>query len=395
MQEPPKTILFVHNSNDLYGADIVLFNLIQALDRREFRPVVVLPKDVRRIGRLSVKLEAIGIPCRFLALGVLRRRYLTILQIVPFLAELIYATAALCALIRREKVDIIHTNTLTVLASPFAARLTNRPHIWHIHEIIPGGAGFRKVLHWILTHLSSRIVAVSNAVRGHILLDQPRKACRIETIHNGIDLALFLPRGCGPETVRDELNIPDQALVIGMIGRVSGWKGQPVFAEASAKISTECPELYFVAVGGTFDNEQGRMAAFRKQVESLKLKNFRICDYRQDVPAVLRAFDIFVLPSILPDPFPTVIIEAMAAALPVIASGCGGVPEMVTPGLTGILVPPGDAGALALAIRRLIRDDSGRAAMGEAARRQAETKFQLTRFVRQFESTYRSVLKSA
>ena len=85
----------------------------------------------------------------------------------------------------------------------------------------------------------------------------------------------------------------------------------------------------------------------------------------------------------------------MAAALPVIAANCGGVPEMVIPGLTGILVPPGDPGALASAIQRLIRDDSGRAAMGEAARRQAETKFQLTRFVRQFERTYRSVLKSA
>jgi glycosyltransferase involved in cell wall biosynthesis len=394
MQEPPKTILFVHNSNDLYGADIVLFNLIEALDRKEFRPIVVLPKDVRHIGRLSVKLEAIGIPCRFLALGVLRRRYLTLLQIGPLLVELVRATAVLCALIRREKVDIIHTNTLTVLASPFAARLMNRPHIWHIHEIIPGSTGPRKVLHWMVTHLSSRIVAVSNAVRGHILLDQPKKACRIETIHNGIDLSLFLPRGCDRETVRNELNIPDQALVIGMIGRVSGWKGQSMFAEASSKISTEHPELYFVAVGGTFDHEQGPMATFRKQVESLQLKNFRICDYRRDVPAVLRAFDIFVLPSTLPDPFPTVVMEAMAAGLPVIAADGGGVPEMVIPELTGILVPPGDADALASAIRRLIRDDSCRAAMGETARRQAETKFQFTRFVRQFECTYRSVMKS-
>ena len=394
MREPPKTILFVHNSNDLYGADMVLFNLIQALDRKEFRPIVVLPRDVRHIGRLSVKLQAIGIPCRFLALGVLRRKYLTPLQAGPLLAALVYATAALCALIRREKVDIVHTNTLTILASPFAARLMNRPHIWHIHEIIPGKAGPRKLMHWIVTHLSSRVVAVSNAVRGHILADQPSKACSIETIRNGIDLSLFLPRGCGRETVRHELNIPDQALVIGMIGRVSAWKGQSVFAEASSKVSTEHPGLYFVAVGGTFDNQPGRMAAFQEQVESLNLTNFRICGYRQDVPAVLRSFDIFVLPSILPDPFPTVVMEAMAAALPVIAADCGGVPEMVIPGLTGILVPPGDAGALAAAIGKLIRDHSARAAMGEAARRRAETNFQLTPFVRQFERTYRSVLKS-
>lgn len=395
MQEARKTILFVHNSNDLYGADIVLLNLIQALDREAFRPIVVLPKDVRHIARLSVQLDAVGIPCRFLTLGVLRRRYLTITRIVPLMVEMICATAALCALIRREKVDIVHTNTLTVLASPLAARVMHRPHIWHIHEMIPGRAGPRRALHWMVTHLSSRIVAVSNAVRSHILFDQPRQAGGIETIHNGIDLSPFLTRGCGRDSVRKELDIPDQALVIGMIGRVSAWKGQSVFAEAAATISIKHPELYFVAVGGTFDNEQGRMAVFHKQVESLKLKNFRICDYRQDIPAVLRAFDIFVLPSILPDPFPTVVMEAMAAALPVVAADCGGVPEMVIQEVTGILAPPGDAGALAAAIQRLIRDDSGRAAMGEAARRHAEAHFQLTRFVRQFECTYRSILNSA
>ncbi len=392
MQERPKTILFVHNSNDLYGADIVLFNLIKALDRKEFHPIVVLPEDARHIGRLSIKLEAIGIPFRFLPLGVLRRKYLTILRIGPMFAELVYATTTLCALIRREKVDIVHTNTITVLASAVAARLMNRPHIWHIHEIIPGTNGPRKALHWIATHLSHRIVAVSDAVRNHILSNQPGAACKIETIHNGIDLSPFLPQDCSRGSVRNELDIPDQALVIGMIGRVSRWKGQAVFAEAAAKISAEHAELYFVAVGGVFDYEEGYMDAFRKRVELLNLKNFRICDYREDIPAVLRSFDIFVLPSILPDPFPTVVIEAMASALPVIASACGGAPEMVDSGLNGILTPPGDAGALASAMQRLVRDDAGRAAMGQAARRRAETKFQLTRFVRQFESTYRSVL---
>ena len=395
MQEHPKTILFVHNSNDLYGSDIVLFNLIQALDKTEFRPIVVLPEDARRIGRLSAKLETIDIPYKFVPLGVLRRRSLTIRWIGPMCTELIYAIGALCILIHRERVDIVHTNTVTVPAAAFAAVLMNRPHIWHIHEIIPEKAGSRKMLHWVVAHLSSRIVAVSNAVRSHILLDQPRKVEKIEVIHNGIDLSPFMSQECGRGSVRDELNMSNQALVVGMIGRVSQWKGQSVFAEAAARIVAEYRELYFVAVGGVFDNQQEYMTVFQRQVESLNLKNFRICDYRQDIPEVLRSFDIFVLPSILPDPFPTVVIEAMASALPVIASECGGVSEMVVPGLTGILVPPGDVGALASAIQRLVLDDAGRVAMGEAARRRAKTEFQLARFVRQFERTYRSVLPHA
>ncbi len=385
------TILFVHNSNDLYGADVVLLNLIRGLDRKQFRAIVALPADVRHINRLSAKLEALKIPFYFLPLGIIRRRYLTVRGILRLLADLGRGIVALNSLIRRERVDIVHSNTLTVMAGPIAARLSGRPHIWHIHEIVSTQGPSRKVLHWIAAHVGGQLVTVSDAVRKHILLDQPRAGAIIKTIHNGIDLSPFLEAESGTR-VRQELGIPNEALAIGTVGRVSHLKGQFLFAEAAHKVLARYPDVYFVAIGGVFDNEFHHMAALKDLVASLSIKNFKICDFREDVAAAMAAFNVFVLPSILPESFPTVIIEAMASGLPVIAAETGGVPEMVVPGKTGILFHPGEVDELESAILCLIRDEAARKAMGLAARERAVEAFRLSRFAHEFEELYGSLL---
>jgi glycosyltransferase involved in cell wall biosynthesis len=386
-----KTILFVHNSNDLYGADIVLLNLLRGLDKTRFRTIVVLPRDVRHIDLLSKKLSADGIEFSFLPLGILRRKYLKPRRIAPYLFDLLRGILALCSLIRREKVDIVHSNTLTVLAGPVAARLCGRPHVWHIHEIVPDKGRARRVLHALAARLSTRVVTVSDAVRRHILEDQPQAASKIVTIHNGIDLAPFGPSDAERRRIREDLQVPADAVLIGMIGRVSRWKGQAVFADAAAETLRAGANVHFIAVGGVFDDERQFMDAFKEKVKSLGIDRFRICDFRQDVPALLASFDVFVLPSILPDPFPTVLIEAMASGLPVIASACGGVPEMVVAGQTGFLVPPGDASAFAKAMRQLAGDADLRNRMAAASRTHALAAFQLVRFVSEFENLYASL----
>lgn len=389
-----KTILFVHNSNDLYGADIILLNLIQGLDRRRYRAIVVLPEDVRHINRLSARLEVVGISYRFLPLGVIRRKYFGAWKIWKCLLDMIRGVAILCVMIRKENIDIVHSNTLTVYAGAIAAKLTGRPHVWHIHEISTSGKWARTTLHAIVRYLSDQIVVVSDAVRRHILQDEPQAAGKVRTIHNGIDL---LPYTCGrnTHTFREELDIPEDARVVGMVGRVSRWKGQSIFVEAARNILKEVPDVYFLAVGGVFDKERQYMEAFRRLVASYRMDRFKICDFRQDIPSVLAGLDIFVLPSILPDPFPTVIIEAMAAGLPVIGSDCGGVPEMIVNGETGILVKPGDPDALAGAITSLLNNPEETERMGANARAQALKAFQIDRFVREFETIYDELVEAS
>jgi len=385
-----KTILFVHNSNDLYGAEVILLNLLRGLDRSRYRILVALPEDMQHLNQLSVCLEEAGIPCLFLPLGVLRRRYCRPRYILRYAFEVLRGTFALVRLIRSEGVDLVHTNTLTVFSAVFAARITGRPHLWHVHEI--STSGLRRLLHWLCTHLSQQVVTVSDAVRRNILKDQGWAANRVRTIRNGIELEPYLVPRDGT-AVRRELGIPSGALVVGMVGRVSRWKGQPVFVEAARQILSHRPDLYFVAVGGVFDNEHQYMDAFQKLVSSYGLRNFRICDFRQDIPQVLAAFNLFVLPSTEPDPFPTVIIEALASGLPVLGANHGGVPEMIEAGIDGMLVRPGDAGDLAAAILTLIDDPMRLIRMGICARERARRQFQLSDFVKEFEAVYDLIIR--
>ena len=110
------------------------------------------------------------------------------------------------------------------------------------------------------------------------------------------------------------------------------------------------------------------------------------------MPDVFAAFDIFVLPSILPEPFGLVVIEAMAAGKPVVATAPGGPSETVVDGETGYLVPPSDASAIARALEELLADPQKRMSMGEAGRRRACEVFALPRYVAEFEQLYETIL---
>src|SRR5579859_375982 len=130
----PARVLFVHPSDELYGSDLSLLNMLRGLDRARFEPLVALANDVTYEGALSRELAAAGIECRHVDLAVARRQYLTPLGLAGFLRRLRAASRLLAQLIRDEGVELVHTNTLAVWSGALAARRTRRPHIWHIQE---------------------------------------------------------------------------------------------------------------------------------------------------------------------------------------------------------------------------------------------------------------------
>ncbi len=384
----PANILFVHNNNDLYGADAFLLEIIKRLDRRRFCPIVVLPEDVRHINRLSVELEKNGIEYKFLRLGVMRRKYFTPLRILQYFADLLMGVFALAALIRRRKVAAVHSNTITVVAGALAALLTRTPHLWHIHEIIVDPAWMRRAMHWLVPRMSRVVVCVSNAVRNHISADNPARAHKLQVIHVGIDAERFSAKAAS-ERIRAEFGIDQEAALVGMVGKVCRWKGQLVFASAARRVLERFPQTHFLAVGGVFDKEQYYMDRFRSEVQRLGVAHaFHIADFRKDIRDVMDAFDVFVLPSTQPDPCPAVVLEAMAAGKPVIATAHGGPLEIVVHGETGYLVPPNDAEELAARINELLETPHVRKAFGEAARRRVQQHFHIRRFMIEIESLY-------
>ena len=384
----PRTILLVHNNNDMYGAEVILLELLRGLDRKRFDPIVVLPSDTKHINRLSTELEKAGIEYYFIRMAVLRRKYFNLLAFARLVMDFGAGLFSLISLIFRRRIDLVHTNTASVICSPVAARLTGRKHIWHVHEIIVDPIAIRKFMHFMVCRLSDVVVTVSEAVRKHILLDCPTFASKITVVHNGIEPASFTnPQG--RMRIRDEFGVPPEALLIGMVGRVCRWKGQLEFAETAKLVLREWPHAYFLAVGGVFDNERQDMERFRCRVDALGLTNqFFISDFRTDIPDILAAMDIFVLPSTQPDPFPTVILEAMRASKPVIATAHGGPLELVAEGQTVFLVAPSDSEALAHAILKMVESGEGMRIMGENGRVRFEEFFETKRFISNFESVY-------
>jgi glycosyltransferase involved in cell wall biosynthesis len=189
--------------------------------------------------------------------------------------------------------------------------------------------------------------------------------------------------------MRNELGLAEDIPVVGMIGRISPWKGQEVFIRAAAILRSEGVACQFVAIGGVFDNERNHLDRLNETIRSLDLDNLvKIESFRKDARELIAAFDVFVLPSILPEPFGLVVAEAMAAGKPVIATAHGGPTEMVVEGETGFLIPPNDPPALASAIKNLLAHPEEAVKLGKAGRRRFLDHFEMREYVQRIEKLY-------
>jgi glycosyltransferase involved in cell wall biosynthesis len=206
-------------------------------------------------------------------------------------------------------------------------------------------------------------------------------------IPNGIPTDEYAPDPNRRRRWRERHGLEPEAIVLTHVGRFAPPKNHALLIEAFAQLRTHTP-LYLLLVGG------GELEdAVRQQVVELGLQDrVRFLGVRADVPAILNASDLFVLSSRW-EGNPLSVMEAMAAGLPVVSTAVGGVPELVREGETGLLVPSGDAAALARALQALVDDPARREAMGKAARQHAITHFDIRHTVRQYETLYERLLQ--
>jgi glycosyltransferase involved in cell wall biosynthesis len=163
-------------------------------------------------------------------------------------------------------------------------------------------------------------------------------------------------------------------MVVFASGRAMPYKGIPVLIQAAALMAQTDPEVHFAYAGDGPARQE-----FKRDVTALGLSRFHFLGKRTDTAALLNSATVAVAPSVWAEAFGLTVVEAMAAGVPVVASAVGGIPELVDPDVTGILVPPGDAAALADALRRLIQDPALREQMGGKARAAARARFSHTR----------------
>ena len=388
----PKSILFVHSSDELYGADIILYNLLKGLDRTRFAPVVVVPTDVAYAGQLSALLQEIDVPTYRIKMGVLRRMYFRSWRIILFVIYTLMGMWSIHRIVRRHQIALVHSNTSAVINGAITVRLYRLPHIWHLHEILTKPKWFAHNLNRYILNNADKIVCVSHGVAKHFqATTQPTE--KIQVLWNGIDTEKFAPQIDG-STWREQwtTNTPD-SILFGIIGRISEMKGQHIFLEAAYHVIQEYPNAQFFIIGSPIPQSMHLLENLKIRATELNLTNkVNFIPFVSNIPEIMQGLDVIVVPSTQPDPLPTVVLEGMASARPVIASAQGGALEMIVPDETGILVEPNDPEALAKAMLRLAENAELRKRMGNDGRARVEIHFSIARFNQEFNELYGAIL---
>jgi glycosyltransferase involved in cell wall biosynthesis len=344
-------ILSVNNTVDLYGASRCMLRVFGRFAEDGHEVHAVLPEN----GPLVDLLEAKGVHVHIHhCLSIFDRSQVgSIGACLRFLVLFPISVIQLVTLILRFHIDVIHSNTAVLPSSAVAAFITGRPHVWHIREYFGEFGRLWKLYQRYIFLVSTAIVAISRCTRDQF---DPALRNKIQVIYDGLDetVARVLPDS------RDAFRrtLPADKLLVGVVGRIK-WhrKGQEVLVRAADLLKERHPQVHYVLVGSTAPGNQEHETRLRELVAASGLESdFTFAGDTEDPISVFAALDVAVVPSVQPEPFGCVVIEAMVAGTPVVGSRCGGIAEQIVDGVSGVLFTPGDAEALANALERLLND---------------------------------------
>ena len=372
-----QTALVFHGSADLYGSDQTTIDMVRGLLAGGWRVTVALPHE----GPLVEVLERAGATVHIGGFAPFGRATLTPLGLLASPYQMLASTLACWRLVRKIQPDVVHANTLIIPAPALAGRLARKPVVWHIHEIMTRP----KALVWLLTHLvgllASKVACNSEATLDVLASHNPSLRKKSTVVPNGVTDFPALD----PEQVRRDLDIPAERFVFLFVGRLNAWKGQEVFVEAAAAISKRHPQAFFLAAGDAPDGQPHFRASFETLIDKHNIEqSFRYLGFHSDTHALYSAADASVVPSLLPEPFGLVAAEAMAASLPVIVAGHGGLKEIVVHGETGVHIEPGSVSSLVEAMEGMLASSEATLAMGRAGKQRQRQHFSVGRYQRSF-----------
>ncbi|OJG98701.1 hypothetical protein RV18_GL003124 [Enterococcus termitis] len=337
--------------------------MIKHLDKSKYTCFVVLPTD----GKLREELEKIdGCSVSIYSYAVLRRKNLSFLGMLDYLKQTITSLYFFSKYIKQMKIDIVYTNTSVVFSGAIAAKLKRKKSVWHIREIISNSVE-RKIISTIVNLFSNKIICNSSATLKSITNKE-----KGDVIHNVIDT--------------DSIQIPsvksENQITIGMAGRINRWKGQKLFIDAANHILNDYPDVRFLIAGDAFSGEEYIKTELIEYVKKInRTEQILFLGLIDDMNEFYNSIDIFVLPSIKPEPFGLVILEAMARKIPVIATKHGGPLEIIQDNKNGFLVDYKDSDELVTRMSDLIIDETKRKFIGEQGYLNQQAKFSLSHYM--------------
>lgn len=391
-----KRILYIESNMDctIGGSYYSLLFLLEGLNKKLYEPYVLFCQNNVLIPRF-----------REVAEGVMVHDYdplgsnpFNSWKAVPRLMKHIFLKQfELHRIITRVRPDLVHLN------NTYAAN-----HEWILAcwlnniKIVAHDRGTRPPSTWqtrFFVRFLDAIIPVSNAYADFVK-QQGLKPRRIIRVYNGLDIETFGKNLTqqNRQKAREELGIDQETILVGIVGNINYWKGQMVFAKAMNELIQENighTRIQGIIVGNTPKGAEGYEQEIREFLKDRGIADkVRLLGFRQDIPQLLNAMDIFVHASVEPEPFGRVILEAMAMGKPIIATKPGGPCEIIEEGISGYLVPMNDHFYIKDRIMNYIEEPGKAQEMGTTARKAAEAKFSVSKMVRGVEKVYEDIFQT-
>lgn len=384
----PFRVVFVNHTPRVSGAEHSLLRLISGLSAG-VSPLVACPP-----GELADRASAVGV--RWTPIpgteGSLRLHPAHTTRAV---GEFMHGAIAIRRVARDFQAQVVHANSTRAGISASLGRVGGAPAVVvHVQDCLPSSPVAR-IVRRVITAGSEMIIANSQYTARNFGSD-PR---RTRVVHGSVDLRRFAEiDSLTPQEARARLGLPGEEPVLGMVAQITPWKGQDVAVRALSLLRTvPRPRLLLVGgvrfdAAGTRHDNHGYLTMLRSLVTSLGLEaHVTFLGDREDIPAVLRALDLLLVPS-WEEPFGLSVIEAMAAGVPVVATSCGGPAEIIDDGVDGTLVVPRQPARWASTIDLLLADPERRARHAQRARAKVEAEFSHIRHAASIERIYHEVM---
>ncbi len=387
-----QSILFIHQSAELYGSDKTMLYFLSKLDKTKYLPVIVLPFE----GPLKIELEKNNIKVVIAPVLKLYRKMFTPSNLIKFFREYKEGIRKLDKLNQEYNFRLVYSHTLAALIGIIFAKKRKIKHLWHVQEIIAKpkvfNIAFKKLLSLNCNH---KVVYDSIATMNFWIHDNKKLASKSEAVWNGIEtnnIQTFTQEEI-LEVRKDFFLSNKDEIIIALVGRINSWKGQQLLLNSFNILSKANKNIKLVYLGSAPPNQENFEIDLKNKIKEYQLEEkVIIIPFQKEISKFWNSIDIAIVPSTEPEPFGMVVIEAMLAKKPVIASNHGGPTEIVIDEVTGLLFEPNNEIELSKSIQKLIENTELRKSFGINGYERVLNTFSLISHVNHFEKIFKDLL---
>lgn len=378
-----KNILIIHQSAEMYGSDKTLLLFLTNLDLTKYNPVVILPNK----GPLYSEIQKLNIPLYTAPVIKLYRDIFKPLNFIKFIFEIFKALFFIKKLDSQYNFDYIYSNTIAVLSGFLYASIFQKKHIWHVHEIIEKPKIINKIFIFLLSRkINYKVIFNSIQTQFSWIKENKAFAGNSVCIYNGLNFSsIKIPNPIEVLKLKNEYQFNDQDLIIGIIGRISERKGHEILIHAISELKKNNCNIKLIIVGSCIDGQEFVLDNLKLLIDKLGLNNrISIFPFQDNIWNIWSFVDIACVPSIEPESFGLVAIEAMYAGKAVVAAKHGGLLEIIEENASGLLFKPNDVSDLVEKLRTLTKNSELRDQFGKRGKEIVKEKFSISNHMNQF-----------